>query len=1026
MDIEHLKSQFRNPPSKYAPAPFWFLNHELEEEELLWQIREMNRQGVKGFILHARHGLITEYLSDEWFDRILACIQEADKLGMKAYLYDENNWPSGPVDGALLAQHPEYRMSACLPTQVFQVPAGKRLRQKLKTLDGLIAIVAVPTEKGKLVGLPHSALLLDGFVQDSVLDWEAPENAARYTVYVYARHIYRGWTFFDGYLDTMNKDAVAEFIKMTHEEYTKRFKSYFGGTVDGIFTDEPMLFGFGVDKAVPYTPTLPSEFGWRHGYEFYRVLPALFSDAGPASAQMRCDYYDTITFLFQQAYFKQIYDYCEPLRLNFIGHVLYEGELLQSTRYLGDYFRSAEFMHWAGCDQLTESTWPSIGAYGLNNLVGPKLASSAAHIFQKPRVMSECFGVARGWGADLRMLKWLADWLVAMGVNVIEPHAFYYSIQGHRKWECPPGEFYQSAYWPYYKYFADYVSRLCSVFTGAQHVADVAVLYPVRSMWSALAPDGNEQTDRQVKSFELVTSALLKAGFDFDILPEEAIIWGCGPDLSHFSSGEHYKALIIPNVTTMLTDTADFIFDCIEIGTTVIVTGDLPTTLVSNSDRLWKDSDWSTEVMGDTLSREYDWSTGKLVRRAVSGESQNGVLIPDVLAHDEMELAQALATVLSAYAKPDVIVREQGSHKPFVPDIVHAHYRHGESDFYWFVNTSRERSFTVNVSLDAIGVPSIWNVETGEVYALRSYDYADERTTFTLDFQPCKSHLLGLTTLPIGDDVVEIEREPRFGKIIPLADEWQFETAKPNCLPITEWHFSMSDVKDGGLGRGSHVYTAEFKCSTDLTQARLLIDGLLNEKIWRRSVPIHVEVRLNDQLVTGFERGSYIDHQMMEADISGLIRHGINILRITCNTQLAPAGNLSDPAYIIGDFEVTGKPGNYELTPRRGIVRSGDWSEQGYPFYSGIASYKQTVKLPRTTKRVYLRLDAPGDLAEIRVNGKFAALLPWEPWAADITDLVKNGDNEIEICVANSMANVFMVGPKPSGLLGKVEIAIAK
>jgi len=90
------------------------------------------------------------------------------------------------------------------------------------------------------------------------------------------------------------------------------------------------------------------------------------------------------------------------------------------------------------------------------------------------------------------------------------------------------------------------------------------------------------------------------------------------------------------------------------------------------------------------------------------------------------------------------------------------------------------------------------------------------------------------------------------------------------------------------------------------------------------------------------------------------------------------------------------------------------------------ATYRQIVKLPRTSKRVFLHMEHPGDLAEVIVNGEFAAVLAWEPWAADITDLIKLGDNEIVIKVVNALANVLLMEPKPSGILGKVEIAIAK
>ena len=1023
MDMDRLKDQFLNPPSKYTFAPFWFLNHELTDEELKWQINEMNNNGVRGFILHPRHGLITEYLSEEWFDRIETCIKEADKLGMKAYLYDENNWPSGPVDGVLLADYPEYRMAGCSAAQKFQVAGGKRVKQKLDVCDGLIAVVAVPVEKGVMVGLPNSAVLLDSFVEDGVLVWDAPDHAAKWVVFVFAKVIHRGGTFYDGYLDTLNKDAVAKFIEMTHERYTERFSKYYGGTVDGIFTDEPMLSFLRYD-VIPYTPSLPGEFSWRHGYDFFAVLPALFAEAGSETAQLRCDFYDTITDVYQQAYFKQIYDYCEPLRLNSIGHVLYEGELYQCTRHQGDFFRTMEYMHFAGCDFLGELTWPNQDRpYDLNNLLAPKLASSAGHLFQKPRVMSECFGVASGWHIDMRTLKWMTDWQVALGINLLEPHAFYYSIQGHRKWECPPGEFYQSPFWPYYKYFADYAARLCSVFTGAEHVADVAVLYPARSMWATIAPEGTPESDKVVRSFQQVTTALLKAGYDFDIIPEEELL-NCDHELRHLPSGEDYQVLVIPYITTMLAETADFIAECVERGTNIVIVGNAIPECVTNSDGEWTEHDWSSDLFLEMFGMEYNHNTGKLASRGVVDGCDSAVMISNTQEMDEDQLAGAFSSMFPEMFEPDVLIRDKTG--IFIPDIIHNHYMRGENDFYMFVNTSREKAYSAAVSIDAIGVPSIWNAETGDVTVLSSYDYNGERTLFNLDFQPCESYVISVTTMPAADETVEFESEPVYGKIIELANEWEFCTDKPNALPLANWQFSMTNYGKGDWGNGTHVYTTAFECEAELSVARLVIDGLLTEKIWRRSTPIHVEIILNGDAVNGFAQGEYIDHHIMEADVLPLIKRGKNILQIRCNTQLAPAGNLSDPAYIVGDFELRKQGDEFRIVPAASSIKTGDWVEQGYPFYSGIAAYKQIVNLPRTSKRVFLRMDAPGDMAEVRVNGEFAAVLPWEPWVADITDLVKTGDNEIVINVANSMANVFMMQPKPSGILGKVEIAIAK
>ena len=43
------------------------------------------------------------------------------------------------------------------------------------------------------------------------------------------------------YVDTMNPEAIREFIRMTHETYENWIGEEFGETVQAIFTDEPRI-----------------------------------------------------------------------------------------------------------------------------------------------------------------------------------------------------------------------------------------------------------------------------------------------------------------------------------------------------------------------------------------------------------------------------------------------------------------------------------------------------------------------------------------------------------------------------------------------------------------------------------------------------------------------------------------------------------------------------------------------------------------------------------------------------------------
>ena len=82
--MQYLKEKFKSDKCKsYRSIPFWSWNDKLTPEGLKKQIRWMNDKGIGGFFMHARSGLQTEYLSEEWMECIEACADEAERLGMK-------------------------------------------------------------------------------------------------------------------------------------------------------------------------------------------------------------------------------------------------------------------------------------------------------------------------------------------------------------------------------------------------------------------------------------------------------------------------------------------------------------------------------------------------------------------------------------------------------------------------------------------------------------------------------------------------------------------------------------------------------------------------------------------------------------------------------------------------------------------------------------------------------------------------------------------------------------------------------
>ena len=110
------ESLFANPGSEYRGTPFWAWNSKLNKEDLLWQMEQLKKMGYGGVHIHVRTGLETEYLGEEFFELIQACVEKARQEHMLIWLYDEDRWPSGAA-GGLVTKNPAYRMRCAVFTR---------------------------------------------------------------------------------------------------------------------------------------------------------------------------------------------------------------------------------------------------------------------------------------------------------------------------------------------------------------------------------------------------------------------------------------------------------------------------------------------------------------------------------------------------------------------------------------------------------------------------------------------------------------------------------------------------------------------------------------------------------------------------------------------------------------------------------------------------------------------------------------------------------------------------------------------
>lgn len=180
-----------------------------------------------------------------------------------------------------------------------------------------------------------------------------------------------------------------------------------------------------------------------------------------------------------------------------------------------------------------------------------KCSSSAMIHLERRRNSNECYG-AYGHELTFEQTRWIADWLLVRGVNMLIPHAFYYSMRGPRRDERPPDVGPNSAWCPTYAPFALYCRRLCWLNTDCQHVCPIAILGEANFLpWHAAKVCFQHQRDFNY----LEADALL-----------DATISAEGVDVAAM----HYGALIIDGALSLSPEVQRALQSLCEVGRVVL------------------------------------------------------------------------------------------------------------------------------------------------------------------------------------------------------------------------------------------------------------------------------------------------------------------------------------------------------------------------------------------------------------------------------------------------------------------------
>ncbi|MDY3250960.1 MAG: glycosyl hydrolase [Candidatus Choladocola sp.] len=878
--------QFADPDVEYRPEPFWGLNDDLDDEVIRHQVREMKDKGWGGFFTHARYGLETPYLGDEYMERMKTAVDEAKKQGIKAWIYDEHPFPAGCAGGLATACKKEYRHKALV----------MRMHNRLTPIDPEEARGYFAVELDE-----HDVPISCHPVTDPE-NYNGPEHHFMH-FYLWTESCNQthqpGFSNYDDNIihgfpssDNLNPDAAKKFIDVTYGSYKKAVGDEFGKTLMGGFSDIPCSnWNYATPHpSIPWTIGFEEYFKKEAGYDILPELPGLFYNLGNYK-KVRCDYWRISNKLFVESFTKQLYDWCDENGIQYTAHYWGEETLHWQIPWVGDCMTHFMYQHMVSMDHSIRN---------IEDPLGIKQASTVAEQLGRERMASETYGMG-GHNLTHKERRWIADWEYALGTNFLIPYVCLYSYRGRRKRDEPSSLFVQQAYWEYEKYMYDYYGRLSYALTVGKRQVDILLMQPLNTAWTMYTPSldypqahrpdplefegSTEELYSYNKEWMAISDSLLAMHRDFHVGNESVMENHGSVEGDRIVVGEYrYKVVIVPSSASWAPSTVRFLNEFAANGGIVIAVRPVPVLI---------DGETAEKVLPDST-----------------------ILIDDFYS--------SLEKVLDEKLEKDIVMENNC-------DILYQHRVSEREDIYFVANTSLDNSYLhYTVKIPGKGYLEMWDGFTGEKYRVP----AEEKDGYIMtdfDFYPVSSYLFVRR-----DDAPELPDYPRipteFKREKALSSGWDVTFGDPNALNLdycrvkvgrSDWTETMPVwkahriIKQGGVGSSYQI------------QFRFYVKELVKDIKCMVETPDKLKVSVNGTYLD-LEKpvGTYLDPCYALYPIGEMVREGENIITIE---GVLGIGSDVENCYLFGDFALDRTEGFSVVAPKKHVIGN-DITKEGYPF----------------------------------------------------------------------------------------------
>ncbi len=577
------------PPIIQESRPWtrwWWMGSAVNEAEMTRQLELMKAAGFGGVEISPVYGVMGEedrsipFLSPAWVDRLRYALAEARRLELGVDMITGTGWPlGGPwVDTADSA--------ARVALHTYQLSAGSRLKGALAQAEPgwALQVVMGYAEDGQIVDLTQHV------DERGRLDWTAPDGEWRlYVVYQTrtGQQVKRAAPGGEGnVVDHFSARAIAHYL------------AHFDTALAALPPDEHVRCFFNDSYEVygaNWTDDLFAQFQQRRGYDLRHQLPALNGDDHlDIVTRVRSDYRQTVAKLLLE-------NFVQPWTTWAHGHAaLSRNQAHGSPGNLLDLYAASDIPEsetfgtdWLDLAGITPLAGVPRHYGGRAEILGGKLASSAAHLMRRPLCSNETFTWLGEHGkVPLAHMKTEVDLAFVMGINHIFYHGTPYS-PADAKW---PGWMFYAAthvgptnpFWRDLPALNAYITRCQSFLQPGRPDNDLLLYFPIFDLWAAdngapdllhfLTPHNTEHwLDENLTDFKAAATRLWDRGYSFDLVSDRLLA-----DVAHVaesnlqSGGGAYRALVVAGCKLMPVETLERILTLAHRGATVLIAGSLP------------------------------------------------------------------------------------------------------------------------------------------------------------------------------------------------------------------------------------------------------------------------------------------------------------------------------------------------------------------------------------------------------------------------------------------------------------------